>query len=426
MSIFTSVNAVSQLMVGFSLLAIHPSVLRSAEWLLMAIALILLVPIAVLLVECLAAVWPQRSLTLPPLSSEPRLAVLVPAHNEVAGIEATLQTILPQLTDQDQLVVIADNCTDGTAELVRSLGVTVIEREDDHLRGKGYALDYGLRFLADDPPDVVVMMDADCNVQPGAINQITRLAATRIRPVQAAYVMNLPPKPSHKSAISFLAFTVKNLVRPLGLAQLGLPCLLTGSGMAFPWSVIHAARLATGNIVEDMQLGVDLAIAGYSPIFCATAKVTGLLPQQQHIAKTQRTRWEHGHLQTLLTQVPRLLKAMIQQQRVELLAIALDLSVPPLAFLVIIWLVALAGALMVNQLGASAIPVMELASEGGLIFIAIFVAWGKFCRTDLSVWTLLTVPLYILWKVPLYLAFMVQPQRQWIRTDRESTHLPKG
>jgi cellulose synthase/poly-beta-1,6-N-acetylglucosamine synthase-like glycosyltransferase len=425
-AIFTSVNACHQMMISFSLLAIHPAVVRSTEWVIMAIALTLLVPIAVLLIECLAAVWPYRSV---PLSQPPnvlRCAILMPAHNEVAGIHATLQTILPQLTDNDRLVVIADNCDDGTADLVRSLGVTVLERHDEQQRGKGYALDYGLQFLADDPPDVVVMMDADCTVQPQAISQIVHLAAVHARPVQAAYLMNLPPQPSPKSAVSFLAFTVKNLVRPLGLAQFGLPCLLTGTGMAFPWSVIREARLASGNIVEDMQLGVDLAISGYPPIFCANAKVTGLLPQQQQTAKSQRTRWEHGHLQTLLTQVPRLLKAAIQQQRGDLLAIALDLSVPPLSLLVMVWLIALGFALVAYQLGTSVIPVMGLVAQGLLIGIAIFAAWGKFCRTDLSALTLLTVPLYILWKVPLYFAFLVQPQKKWIRTDREPIHPPKG
>ena len=56
---------------------------------------------------------------------------------------------------------------------------------------------------------------------------------------------------------------MKNFVRLKGLANLDLPCLLYGTGMAFPWSVISTVFLANGNIVEDMQLAIDLAIAGY-------------------------------------------------------------------------------------------------------------------------------------------------------------------
>jgi cellulose synthase/poly-beta-1,6-N-acetylglucosamine synthase-like glycosyltransferase len=424
MAIFTSVNVFNLMMIRFALLAGQTSVVRSMEWVLLVVALILLVPIGVLLVECLAAVWLDR-VPLLPQAGMFRCAVLMPAHNEVAGIEATLKTILPQLTAHDRLVVIADNCDDGTAELVRSLGVTVIERHNEQQRGKGYALDYGLQFLAKDPPDVVVMMDADCTVHPQAISQIVQLAAVHARPVQATYLMKLPPNPSPKSAVSFLAFTVKNLVRPLGLAQFGGPCPLTGTGMAFPWSVLREMRLASGNIVEDMQLGVDLAIAGYPPLFCASAKVTGLLPQQQQTAKSQRTRWEHGHLQTLLSQVPRLLKAMLHQRRGDLLVIALDLSVPPLSLLVMIWLIALGFALVAYQLGTSVIPVMVLLVQGLLIGIAILAAWGKFCRADLSASTLLMVPLYLLWKVPLYFAFLVKPQKKWIRTEREPIHPPE-
>ena len=132
-------------------------------------------------------------------------------------------------------------------------------------------------------------------------------------------------------------FWSKTGVRPQGLDRLGFPGILTGTGMAFPWSVIQSASLASGNIVEDMQLSMDLAIAGHPTLFCPDTKVIGLLPQQAQAAKSQRTRWEHGHLQTMLTQVPRLVREALRQKRLDLLVIALDLSVPPLSLLVMIW-----------------------------------------------------------------------------------------
>jgi cellulose synthase/poly-beta-1,6-N-acetylglucosamine synthase-like glycosyltransferase len=237
--------------------------------------------------------------------------------------------------------------------------------------------------------------------------------------------MQQPDNPEPKDAVSTLAFMVKNLVRPRGLDRLGLPCLLTGTGMALPWSVIREVSLASSNIVEDMQLGLDLAIAGYAPVFCSDAKVTGLLPQQQRAAKSQRTRWEHGHLQTLLTQVPHLLKASVRQKRFELFAIALDLCIPPLSLLVITWAAAMEGTLLAGGLGASWIPTVLLAMEGLLISISIVGAWAKFGRANLSVLTLLAVPLYILWKIPLYFAFLVRPQTKWIRTERDMVEAPE-
>ena len=407
---------------------------------LFVIALGLLVPIAVLFIECSAALFPDRFESgvnsLPPL----RVAVLVPAHNEASGIEATLETILPQLTAQDRLVVIADNCTDKTAVIAkrcceeyidklhsqsevpvlpnsgkapseRPFGVIIVERNDrDSERwGKGYALDYGLRSIEGDPPDVVVMIDADCIVEQGTIERIASVAASSSRPVQATYLMKPPlknPKPTH--SISALAFMVKNLVRPRGLAQLGLPCLLTGSGMAFPWSVIASAPLASGNIVEDMQLGIDLAIAGHPPVFYQDAEVSAFFSEKPKDDEPGKQRWIHGYLMTLLTQSPRLLKSAVQQRRFDLLALALELCVVPLSLLVMIWVVVMGGALVAGTKGASWIPAIVLAIEGFLIFISVIGAWAKFGRSYLSLLTLLAVPFFILWKIPIFLKFLIE------------------
>ncbi|MBL1173908.1 glycosyltransferase family 2 protein [Pantanalinema sp. GBBB05] len=398
--------------------------LRIAEAGLLVVAGLLLIPSLTLFIECIAALLPQRPSNRKrgdsALSGSPlQIDVLVPAHNESAGISNTLNSVLPQLAASDRLVVIADNCTDNTAEVVRSIGATAIERQDTTRRGKGYALDFGIQYLAQQPPDVIVFMDADCIAEPGAIAQITQQARITNRPVQAIYLLEQPAKASPKHAVSGLAFTVKNLVRPLGLANLGLPCLLTGTGMAFPWASIQQVSLASGNIVEDMNLGLDLAIAGYAPTFCASATVIGVLPQQAKAAESQRTRWEHGHLQTLLTQVPRLLKASIRQRRFDLLAIALDLLIPPLSLLVMLWALVMGIALLTSWLGASIIPVVLLGIQGGLILTAILAAWAKFCRRTLPLTTLLAIPLYIFWKIPLYLAFLIKPQTKWVRTARD-------
>ncbi|MBD0361482.1 MAG: glycosyltransferase family 2 protein [Coleofasciculus sp. C3-bin4] len=387
---------------------------------LFVIALGLFIPIAVLFIECSAAFLPTRGETWDTGVPRPRVAVLLPAHNEASCISATIETLLPQLTDQDRLVVIADNCSDETAEIARGFGATVIERIDPVLMGKGYALDYGLRFIEADPPAVVVMADADCIVHQGAIDRIARLADAVSRPIQSTYLMERPANPGPNDAVSALAFMVKNVVRPRGLDRLGQPCLLYGTAMAFPWSVIAHAPLANSNIVEDMQLAVDLAIAGHPSVFCEEAKVTGRLPQQKSAAKSQRVRWEHGHLKTLLTQVPQLIKASLGQRRFDLLAIALDLCIPPLSLLVMMWAAIMGGALLAGALGASWIPAIFLAIQGLLILISIIGAWAKFGRADLPARTLLAVPFYILWKIPLYFAFLVRPQTKWIRTERDT------
>ena len=393
---------------------------------LLLIALGLFIPIAVLFLESSAALLPRLSENQDDKTLRPSIAVLIPAHNEASVISTTLQTLIPQLKVDDRLIVIADNCSDDTAAIAREWGATVIERHDTTLRGKGYALDYGLRFLETNPPEVVIIVDADCIVDRGAIEQLAQRAKVSGRPVQATYLLEQPAKPEPKDSISALAFMVKNLVRPCGLEQLGLPCLLTGTGMAFPWSVIHQAPIASGNIVEDMQLGLDLALAGNAPLFCPFAKVTGILPQQQQAAESQRTRWEHGHLQTLFSQVPRLLKASLIQRRFDLLAIALDLCVPPLSILVMMWAAMMATGLLVSVFLGIWLPSILLGIEGFLILTSIITAWAKFGRSNIPGKTLLAVPFYIMWKIPIYLAFLVKPQTKWIRTERDTVNVAES
>jgi cellulose synthase/poly-beta-1,6-N-acetylglucosamine synthase-like glycosyltransferase len=394
--------------------------IRSLEFILLGMAIVLLVPTGLFFVECFTALINPRSTRRSTPPASPRTAVLVPAHNESTGIEPTLRSVLSQLGPTDRLVVIADNCDDDTAEVARRTGATVIERRDDQRRGKGYALDFGLQFLAADPPDVVAIVDADCIVMERAIERISTLAMERGRPVQCVYLLTPPAQLKPKDAVSALAFTVKNWVRLAGLSRLGLHAILTGTGMAFPWTVLQQVSLASGNIVEDMQVSVDLAIAGKPPIFCETAKVYGSLPQQGSAATSQRTRWEHGHLQTLKTQAPRLMRAALQKRRLDLALFALDLSIPPLSLLVMLWWAIALGALVLAELGASPLPAVIAGLGSGLILASVVVAWANFAKDAIPGKALLSIPLYILWKIPLYFKFLVKPQTKWVRTERDT------
>lgn len=391
------------------------------ETTLFLIVLLFFVPSIVLFIECSAAFVAGESETLS-LSTidglkktRPKTTVLVPAYNEESGISSTIETIIPQLTEQDQLIVIADNCTDRTATISLELGATVIEREDSQQRGKGYALDFGVRFIEKNPPEVVIIIDADCIVHPGTIEQLAYQADALRRPIQSTYLLKSPANSTSTNVVSALAFMVKNLVRPRGLALLGMPCLLMGTGMAFPWSVIEKMPLATSNSVEDIQLGVDSAIAGFPTAFSSGALVTGFFPEQGETAHRQRKRWEHGHLRTLFSQCPVLLKESINQKRLDLLILALDLSIPPLSLLILMWTFALVLTLSLTLgLGISWIFSLVLGIEGLLIFSSILLAWVKFKEVlDLSLKTLLLIPYYIVQKLKIYFLFLQKPQKDW-------------
>jgi exopolysaccharide biosynthesis WecB/TagA/CpsF family protein len=385
--------------------------------LIFAVTALLLVPVTVLCAECLAALLP-KSKRRQSSDHRQRLAVLIPAHNEEQVLGATLSSLIPQLKSGDEVIVVADNCDDSTAAIARQHGAKVIERNDSVRRGKGYALDFGIRHLEKDAPGIVVMMDADCHIHEGALEALAAQVAQTGKPAQAVYLLERPSRPGPKDLVSALAFMVKNLVRPSGLGRLGLPCLLTGTGMAFPWPVIRRAKLATGNIVEDMQLGLDLALAGHAPLFCEQARVTGKLPEQRRAAVSQRTRWEHGHLQTLFTQVPRLLKGAVRRRSFFAFALALELAVPPLSLLVMLFIAAIGAGVLAARYGASWVAPNLLLGGGVMVLLCIAAAWMKFGRQHLPLMSLLAAPFYVAWKIPLYLAFLFKPQREWIRTDR--------
>jgi cellulose synthase/poly-beta-1,6-N-acetylglucosamine synthase-like glycosyltransferase len=297
----------------------------------------------------------------------------------------------------------------------------VIERSDTARRGKGYALAYGLDFLAADPPEVVVIMDADCAISPGGIEQLARVATARDRPVQADYVLEPPENPQGVAVVSALAFIVKNRVRPRGLHALDLPCLLTGTGMAFPWHVIRAAPPTEGNLVEDMVMGLDLAELGFPPVLCPEACVTSVLPERLGAASAQRRRWEHGHLATLLRQGPRLLGLGLQRRQLPLIALGLDLMVPPLSLLVMIGVGALCVTGLAALLGGAVGPMWIVAVSLGMVAMGVVFAWWAYGRDTLQPRHLLAIPLYAAWKVPLYVGFILRgKQRTWERTERSA------
>ncbi|MBW4628504.1 MAG: glycosyltransferase family 2 protein [Brasilonema octagenarum HA4186-MV1] len=375
------------------------------------------------LIECTAALLRITSDINKDNSQDLKVSVLVPAHNEEIVIGSTIEKLLPTLNRQDSLVVVADNCSDTTAEIARAKGATVIERHDLERKGKGYALDYGLQFMESAPPDVVVIVDADCTVEPDAISLLSQRAIALRAPVQATYLMSRPKNSqSSKDFVSQFSNIVRNLVRPRGLARLGQSCPLLGTGMAFPWTVIRSVNLANSHLLEDLKLGLDLTLAGHRPVFCPEAKVTGYLPQQSQAAKSQRTRWDHGHLQIMQTYVPILLKQAVFQKRFDLLVSVLDLCVPPLSLLVVMWLVLMALSLVFGVLAASWMPAVIVATAGLCFLIAILIAWTKFARQDLPLRELLTIPFYILWKIPVYFKFLVKPQSVWVRTERDSVN----
>jgi len=377
------------------------------------------IPVAMFCLEVLLALWPRRKAKLPLLSPGARVAVLIPAHDEAAVIGATLRTLMPTVPDGGRVLVVADNCADATAAIVRDAGAKVIERHDANRRGKGFALDFGIRHLAGDPPDCIVFLDADCRVDADTVRLLAAAAMATARPVQGLNLCDPDLHGSPLQMISGLAFRFKNLIRTSGLSRLSGLNHLSGTGMALPWHLAAQLKLADGNVVEDMQLGIDLALAGKPASFLPEARVDSPLPQQRAAARTQRTRWEHGHLKTLLSQSPRLLGLAIVRRRLDLAWLALDLAIPPLALLVAMLSILIAISFVSLLAGGLATPLVIACGAMAELAITVIAGWAAFCRRQVPLVALLAAPLYIAAKLPIYVTFLVKRQQHWIRTQRD-------
>lgn len=388
------------------------------NWLFSGLLILIVLPVGVLFVQVLLAWPPARSLPSAK-SSRPRVAVLVPAHNESSVIVATLKTIGPQLLEGDRLLVVADNCSDDTASLARAAGAEVVERSNDRQRGKGYALDFGVRHLASAAPDVIIIVDADCQISEGFVERLATCCIDSGRPTQSLNLMRAPAGSGLKVQIAEFAWCVKNRVRPRGWARLGLPCQLMGTGMAFAWRDLPLIDLASGHIVEDLKMGLDFCRSGKPPLFCPDALVTSYFPRSEEGLTTQRTRWEHGHLGVILGDTPKLLVESMAKGNGNLLAMTLDLLVPPLALLTLALVAALGLSWLVFLLAGILAPAL-IATTGVLLLAAtILLAWSQFGREIISFSALMYAPFYAVKKIPLYIGFLLKRQVEWVRSKRD-------
>ena len=361
---------------------------------------------------------------LPAIDGEvaPLFTVVVPAHDEAAGISATIASIRADLRAGDRLLVVADNCSDATAALAAAAGAEVIQRHDPTRRGKGYALETGFAHPAVTATGVTLVVDADCRVEPGALPALAAAAARTNRPVQGNYQLTAPTGADGGTRFRAFAIRIKNAVRIGGTHRLGFPCILTGSGMAFPRPLLSCIRIGSGEIVEDLQMAVDLALAGHGAVFCAGAKITSPLPLDREAAARQRERWEGGFLSVARRYAGHLMVAGVIQRRPGLMMMGIDLAVPPLSLLAAV----LAGLALLTlaaaTAGASFIPATVALAQVTIFIAGVFAAWRAQGSDLISSRELLALPLRVIAKVPFYLRLSRTRNHAWVRTRRDELH----
>lgn len=351
-----------------------------------------------------------------------RLAVLIPAHDEEALIGRCVASLKAQTYPHSlyRIVVIADNCSDRTAAVAQAAGADVMERRDGQARGKGHALRWAMDRLlaASDPPDAVVVVDADSIAGPELLGQLSAALEDGADVAQAEYLI-LADDVSLRSRLLAVAFLLFHRVRFGGRAALGLPASLVGNGMAFSRRLLERLPWDAFTGVEDLEYTISLRLAGFRPRFVGGASVLGPVPHTYRGLRGQRVRWEGGRWHVVRRWLwPLIVHTMTRDWHV--LDAALDLAVPPLGLLALgsitgSAVTAAAVALHLAPAWSISLWLLAMAAMTGFVVLGLLSAGAP-----ATIWlALLESPRFLLWKALTYSRIVAGfDPRRWERSER--------
>ncbi len=384
-------------------------------WLPLAVCVLYLLLLAA------AALVPSRK--VPAAESMRHFRIVIPAHNEALVLEPVLRrlTNVTYPRNHFEIVVVADNCTDNTAEVARRCGVRVIERRDHVNRGKGQALAYAFRALRGEAFDAYVILDADTFAAPALLTVFNRYLEAGQRTIQAHYDV-LNPFENGRTTLMYVAFQIFNYVRPLGRRNLGLSTGLKGNGMCFAKSVIDNYPWTAFSLAEDIEYTTTLLLNGEEIIFAPEARVSAQMPVLRGQATSQRVRWEGGRLQLARRDGPCLVWHGLRRFNMRVFDWGMDLVIPPLAALTLMicvgTIVASAAALVYDTRWSAGLVWAWLGLLAALIgFVVAAMLAGRLPKQAYI--ALFHAPGYVLWKIWIYgLMFARRIPQQWVRTER--------
>lgn len=348
----------------------------------------------------------------PETTTVPFFSIIVPAHNEGETIAATVGKVLAFEYPRDRfaLYVVADNCDDDTAGLARTAGATVLERTDAINRGKGHALAYALEQIRADAGDAVLFLDADSSPEPDYLRVMARYVARGDRVIQGCYVVEAPDR-NWFTRLTSVSFVFRNRWQFPACDALGLTLPLRGSGMCFSAPVIYGLGWISHGLTEDMEMTLRLIRADI-PVSFAPAAVSGqFMPATPGEAVTQRVRWsagERGVRAILLRQeIPWAVRAGRWRA-----ALSLILMAPPPFSL------QMCGALVLALAAWFAGPLLFFLSLVVLLGYCGYFLLGveRFDRRGVEAVAML--PVFVAWRVGVYLLACFRKPIAWVRTPR--------
>jgi cellulose synthase/poly-beta-1,6-N-acetylglucosamine synthase-like glycosyltransferase len=381
---------------------------------------VLALMIGYLLLLTAAALFASRQTKLRQESPTHRFLILVPAHNE----ERLLPSLLANLRQLDypqslyQVHIVADNCTDRTAELARSGGATAHERVDEQQRGKGYALQWLMQQLwaSSEPHDAVLILDADSIISANFLTVMDARLAGGERAIQAYYAVR-DPQDSWSASLRSVALAALHYLRPLGRVLLGGSAGPKGNGMVFAAEIVREYKWSA-SLTEDIEYHMELILGGRRVTFAPDALVWAEMPSSLKASQTQNVRWERGRQEMLRRYVPRLLRAALARRSYLLFDAAVEQIIPPFSLVAAASLASLLGAIALQSATGMIVGGLLLCGQAAYILIGLWLSGAP----KKVYQALLYAPAFIAWKVWLYLRVLIGLDRKgWTRTARNDS-----
>lgn len=225
------------------------------------------------------------------------ITIIVPAHNEEAGIGETIESFLAQSTPADRIIIVADNCSDSTAAIARSYdGVECIETPDGTGGSKAKAQNYGLSFV---DTDLVLPVDADTTLDDNYIEELVKAFKDESVVIAAGCVLPKRNKTVWEKGrlIEYLfGFTFHRPIQNIS----GAPVVCSGCCSVFDTKVLKDfGGFPERTIVEDMDYTWDRQIAGQRAVYISSAVARAADPENLKFMRVQMWRWMAGFFQNV-------------------------------------------------------------------------------------------------------------------------------
>ena len=249
---------------------------------------------------------------------ESRFLVLVPAHNE----EKVIGDIIQNLNDMDypkelyDFYIIADNCTDNTAEVARNLGAKVIEtrkESEDAPTGKPIALKKALQAVGDyqDRYDLMMIFDADNLMDTNMFREVNSQYLDKGKPDFIQCYLGAKNKKGVVAWFYYTGYTLTNRFFDLAKYRLGLNCAIGGTGFAMTTSYLYKrGGWTTMSLTEDFEIQVEATLEGRRILWNHHTRVYDEKPTSLLASIRQKIRWGQGHWYVALHNTGKLFRAL--------------------------------------------------------------------------------------------------------------------